>query len=81
MVRFGEEVVAEHARLFGRNRTLYDPWHYLPVLARKPGALRTGAPSISWELPPALAKLGRRLGSGDEADRRFVRDRARGDTE
>ena len=29
----GGEVVAEHARCFGRGRTIYDPWHYLPVLA------------------------------------------------
>src|SRR3546814_3154543 len=43
IVRCGEEVVAEHPRTFGRNRTIYDPWHYLPVLARKPGALRNGA--------------------------------------
>ncbi len=62
VVRCGEEVVAEHARFFGRNRTLYDPWHYLPVLARKPGALRNGAPFQDWELPPALAKLRRKLG-------------------
>ena len=73
VVRCGEEVVAEHARFFGRNRTIYDPWHYLSVLAVKPGALRNGAPFMDWELPPALAKLRRRLGSGDEADRRFVR--------
>ena len=66
-------VVAEHARSFGRDRTLYDPWRYLPVLARKPGALRNGAPFVDWELPPALTQLRRRLGSGDEADRRFVR--------
>jgi hypothetical protein len=38
------EVVGEHARRFGRNQTVYDPWHYVPVLARKPGALRNGAP-------------------------------------
>ena len=25
--------------------TIYDPWHYVPVLARKPGALRNGAPT------------------------------------
>src|SRR3546814_1473064 len=30
VVRCGEEVVAEHPRYFGRNRTIYDPWHYLP---------------------------------------------------
>jgi transposase len=73
VVRFDGKVVAEHARSFGRDRTVYDPWHYLPVLARKPGALRNGAPFIDWELPPALTQLRRRLGSGDEADRRFVR--------
>ena len=73
VVRCDGKVVAEHARSFGRDRTVYDPWHYLPVLARKPGALRNGAPFIDWELPPALTQLRRRLGSGDEADRRFVR--------
>jgi hypothetical protein len=52
---------------------ILDPWHYLPVLARKPGALRNGAPFQGWDLPPALARLRRKLGTGDEADRRFVR--------
>jgi transposase len=73
VVRCAGEVVAEHARCFGRGRTIYDPWHYLPVLARKPGALRNGAPFIDWSLPPALTRLRRKLGRGDEADRRFVR--------
>ena len=73
VVRCDDEVVAEHPRFFGRNRTIYDPWHYLPVLARKPGALRNGAPFQDWELPPALARLRRKLGNGDDADRRFVR--------
>ncbi len=73
VVRCGEEVVAEHPRYFGRNRTIYDPRHYLPVLARKPDALRNGAPFQDWDLPPALARLRRKLGYGDDADRRFVR--------
>ena len=73
VVRLGDEVIAEHARNFGRDRTIYDPWHYLPILAHKPGALRNGAPFQGWELPPALTRLRRKLGSGDEADRRFVR--------
>ena len=72
-VRCGDKVVAEHARFFGRDRTIYDPWHYLPVLANKPGALRNGAPFQNWDLPPALARLRCKLGSGDDADRRFVR--------
>ena len=73
VVRCAGEVVAEHARCFGRGRTIYDPWHYLPVLARKPGALRNGAPFLDWSLPPALTRLKHKLGRGDEADRRFVR--------
>jgi hypothetical protein len=73
VARQDEVVVAEHARAFGRDRTIYDPWHYLPVLARKPGALRNGAPFQDWALPPGLTELRGRLGAGDEADRRFVR--------
>jgi hypothetical protein len=42
------------------------------VLARKPGALRNGAPFKDWQLPPALARVRRRLGNGDDADRQFV---------
>ena len=36
------------------NKAVYDPLHYLPVLARKPGALRNGAPFKDWDLPPAM---------------------------
>jgi hypothetical protein len=73
VIRCDGEVVADHVRSFGRDRTIYNPWHYLPILARKPGALRNGAPFQDWSLPPALTRLRRNLGSGDEADRRFVR--------
>ena len=71
-IRLDGEIVANHARVFNRDQVAYDPWHYLPVLARKPGALRNGAPFKNWELPPALARVRRRLGVGDEADRQFV---------
>src|SRR6266700_4173743 len=72
VVRCAGEVVAEHARCFGRGRTIYDPWHYLPILARKPGALRNGAPFRNWDLPPALAQVRRRLTGHDDGDRQFV---------
>ena len=41
VIRQDGRIVAEHPRSFGRGETVYDPWHYVPVLARKPGALRT----------------------------------------
>ena len=43
-LRQNGRLVGEHARCFGRDQTVFDPWHYVPVLARKPGALRNGAP-------------------------------------
>lgn len=55
--------VGEHQRSFGRGDTVYNPWHYLPVLARKPGALRNGAPFRDWLLPAALEKVRKRLKS------------------
>ena len=73
VIRCGDEVVAEHPRLFGRDQVTYDPWHYIPILARKPGALRNGAPFMDWPLPPGLSGLRKAMGKGNDADRRFVR--------
>jgi transposase len=66
-------VVAEHARAFGRDKTIYDPWHYVPVLARKPGALRNGAPFKEWVLPSALERVRRKLAGSDDGDRQMVK--------
>ena len=62
VIRQDGRMVAEHRRSFGRGETIYDPWHYVPVLARKPGALRNGAPFKDWVLPTAMEKV-RRIGS------------------
>ena len=56
----------------GADETIYDPWHYVPVLARKPGALRNGAPFRDWVLPAAMEKVRRRLKSVDDGDRQMV---------
>ena len=72
VIRQDGEVVGDHARRFGRNQTLYDPWHYVPVLARKPGALRNGAPFKHWVLPCALERVRRKLATADDGDRQMV---------
>ena len=51
---------------------VYNPWHYVPVLARKPGALRNGAPFRDWVLPRAIDKLRGRLRSAEDGDRQMV---------
>src|SRR5947208_1683339 len=57
VVLLDDAEVAEHVRQLRRNQIVYDPWHYLPVLMRKPGALRNGAPFKAWDLPPNLAQV------------------------
>jgi transposase len=73
VVLLDDAVVAEHARSFRRDQIIYDPWHYLPVLVRKPGALRNGAPFKDWDLPPALAQVRQRLKHHPDSDRQFVK--------
>ena len=73
VVLFDDTVVADHARSFRRDQVIYDPWHYLPVLVRKPGALRNGAPFKDWELPPGLAQVREKLEHHPDADRQFVK--------
>ena len=72
-IRQDGRIVAEHERTFGRGKILYDPWHYVPVLARKPGALRNGAPFRDWVLPGALERIRRRLAGSDDGDRQIVK--------
>ena len=72
VIRQDGRAVAEHARCYGRGETVYDPWHYVPVLARKPGALRNGAPFKDWVLPAALERVRRKLAGTDDGDRQMV---------
>ena len=73
VVLLGDEVVAEHPRSFRREQVIYDPWHYLPVLMRKPGALRNGAPFKDWNLPEPLAQVRAQLARHPDGDRQFVK--------
>ena len=72
VIRQDGVIVAEHPRCFGRGETVYDPWHYVPVLARKPGALRNGAPFKDWVLPASLERVRRKLEAAEDGDRQMV---------
>jgi transposase len=67
------EVVGRHERRFGRDQSIYDPWHYVPVLARKPGALRNGAPFKDWVLPASIERVQRKLKAMDDGDSQMVK--------
>lgn len=64
--------IATHQRSFGREQQILDPWHYLPVLERKPGALRNGAPFQNWKLPAPISKVKTHLLKQPKGDRAFV---------
>jgi hypothetical protein len=51
----GDAMVASHERLSDRGQTRYDWQHYIPLVQRKPGVLRNGAPFA--DLPPPLLQL------------------------
>ena len=65
-------VIAEHARRFGRDQLICDPWHYLPILERKPRALRNGAPFLDWDLPIPIRLVRDRILKQPKGDRAFV---------
>lgn len=66
------KVIAEHARRFGRDQLICDPWHYLPVLEKKPGSLRNGAPFLAWDLPVPIQVVRDRILKQPKGDRAFV---------
>ena len=51
----GDAIVASHERVAERGQVLYDWQHYVPLVQRKPGALRNGAPFA--DLPAPLLRL------------------------
>jgi len=55
----GDAIVATHDRLRDAGQTSYDWQHYIPLLQRKPGALRNGAPFA--DMPAPLQQLRRAL--------------------
>jgi hypothetical protein len=73
VIRQDGAIVGEHRRRFSRGETIYDPWHYVPVLARKPGALHNGAPFKDWLLPASLERMRRKLRGSDDGDRQMVK--------
>jgi transposase len=64
-------VIADHVRTVDRDRVVYDWQHYLPLVERKPGALRNGAPFA--DLPDPLQRLRRALLRHEGGDKVMAR--------
>lgn len=58
-----EKVIATHPRSYGREQDHFDPLHYLPLLAQRPGAFAHAKPIRRWRdsWPPVYTVLLERL--------------------
>ena len=54
-------LVATHTRSWDKAQTFYEPFHYLALLERKPGAFDAARPLEDWQLPACFWSLRRRL--------------------
>lgn len=70
-----DRLVARHRRCWDRERTFFDPVHYLALLERKPGGFDHARPLEHWDLPECYALLRRRLEADDprHGTRSFIR--------
>ena len=50
-ISFNGREITRHKREYGQYKFIYDPYHYLSILEKKPGAIRNGAPFRDWQLP------------------------------
>jgi hypothetical protein len=62
-----DTMIASHERLFDRDQVSFDSQHYIPLIERKRGALRNGAPFA--DLPNPLRLLKRALRRHSNGDR------------
>ena len=70
-----DRLVARHQRCWDRERTFFEPVHYLALLERKPGGFDHARPLEHWNLPECYALLRRRLEAEDPryGTRSFIR--------
>ncbi len=61
VIACGTEVIARHARSYGREEMIFNPLHYLALLEHKSNALDQAAPLQGWLLPEEFTELRRQM--------------------
>ena len=72
---FEDQLVARHARDWGKEQFIFNPVHYLALLERKPGGFDFARPLEDWDLPVSFGILRRRLEAelGGLGTREFIK--------
>lgn len=60
-VSYQEQLIARHSRLLGKHDEALNPYHYLPLLAKKPGAIEDAKFMQDWHLPPIFETYHKQL--------------------
>ena len=66
VIVYGSKVIAEHRRCWEKEKAVFNPIHYLPLLKRKPHSLDYALPLQDLDLPGCFDVLRRRLESEPE---------------
>ncbi len=66
-------IIACHTRLIERDQVSYDWQHYIPLIAKKPGALRNGAPFADMPAPFTQLQAALRRRERQQGDRIMAR--------
>jgi hypothetical protein len=61
VISCASEVIARHARSYGREEMVFNPLHYLALLEQKTNALDQAAPLQGWRLPEEFTELRRQM--------------------
>ena len=74
IILYEGKTIGQHRRVFGRHECIYNPWHYVPALIRKPGALRNGAPfkELLATLPEPIQAMRHKLIANKAAEKDFI---------
>lgn len=72
VILFEGKIIGEHERCFDKYKRIYNPWHYVPVLEQKPGALRNGAPFKQLKLPQSFIDMRKVFSTHKDGDKQFV---------
>ncbi|MBI5197071.1 MAG: IS21 family transposase [Nitrospirae bacterium] len=68
------EVIVRHERCYGHNQDILDPYHYIPLLERRPALLDHGKAFLGWQLPEIFEMTRRRLQERHvRGDRDYIR--------
>ncbi|MEI7761558.1 MAG: IS21 family transposase [Thermoleophilia bacterium] len=72
---YEDRLLARYPRCWDRERTFFEPVHYLALLERKPGGFDHAKPLEQWNLPECFALLRRRMEADDpkSGTRSFIR--------